>query len=271
MIRNYIKIALRNILKNKIFSAINVFGLGIGLAACLLIFQFVTFQLSFDTFNEKFERTYRVTNDRFQHGKLIQHGTIMYPTIGPTMAKDYPEIEEYTRMMPGGELNVKIDDRNYRGEEVIFADEHMLSVFSYPVLAGDQLTALKDPHTIALTEETASKYFKVPLANVAEAINKTLYWGLDEQPYKVTAILKNIPENSHLQFDALVSYSSLYEGENKGADNSWTWSDMRHYLVLRPGIDYKTLEAKFPGRQSFGQRGEVLSPVAERGPPLFGL
>jgi len=93
MIKNYFKIALRNILKNKVFSAINVFGLSIGLAACLLIFQFVTFQLSFDTFNQKFERTYRVTNDRFQHGKLIQHGTIMYPTIGPVMAKDYPKLK----------------------------------------------------------------------------------------------------------------------------------------------------------------------------------
>src|ERR1044071_1400850 len=164
MIRNYLTIALRNILKNKVFSAINIFGLGIGLASCPLIFQFVTFQLSFDTFNEKLDRTYRVTNDRFQHGKLIQHGTIMYPTIGPTMAKDYPEIEEYTRMMPAGDLNVTIDDRNYRGEQVHFADEHMLSVFNYPLIAGDKATALKEPYSMVLTETTASKYFQLPLA-----------------------------------------------------------------------------------------------------------
>ena len=93
MIANYFIIAYRNVVKNKAFSAINIIGLAIGLAACLLIFQFVSFELSYDKFNEKFERIYRVTNDRFQNGKLIQHGTIMYPTIGPTMAKDYEEIE----------------------------------------------------------------------------------------------------------------------------------------------------------------------------------
>ncbi|HEY4654869.1 MAG TPA: permease prefix domain 2-containing transporter [Cyclobacteriaceae bacterium] len=101
MLSNYLIIAWRNVRKNKVFSAINIFGLGTGLAACLLIFQFVSFELSYDKFNEKFDRTYRVTNDRFQNGKLIQHGTIMYPTIGPTMKKDYEEIEEYTRLMPG--------------------------------------------------------------------------------------------------------------------------------------------------------------------------
>lgn len=261
MIRNYFKIALRNIRKNKVFSAINVFGLSIGLAACLLIFQFVTFQLSFDTFNEKFERTYRVTNDRFQHGKLIQHGTIMYPTIGPTMAKDYAEIEEYTRMMPGGELNVIVDDRNYRGEQVIFADEHMLSVFDYPLIAGEKSTALKEPASIVLTEKTASRYF--PDIEPSETINKTVKWGRTDI-YKVTGILKNIPENSHLHFDALVSYSTLYSGEEKGADISWTWSDMRHYLVLKPGVDYKTLEAKFPDFSERYFQGDKVSGSVEK-------
>src|SRR4051812_2844484 len=109
MLKSYLTVAFRNILKSKVFSAINVLGLGIGLAACLLIFQFVSFELSYDTFNNKLDRTYRVTNDRFQNGKLIQHGTIMYPTIGPTMAKDFPEIEEYPRLMPAGDLNVKIN------------------------------------------------------------------------------------------------------------------------------------------------------------------
>ncbi len=264
MIRNYLTIALRNILKNKVFSAINIFGLGIGLAACLLIFQFVTFQLSFDTFNEKFDRTYRVTNDRFQNGKLIQHGTIMYPTIGPTMIKDYPEIEEYTRMMPGGDLNITIDDRNFRGDEVIFADEHMLSVFTYPVIAGDKLTALKEPHSMVLTESVASKYFQLPQAQAGEAVGKTLLWGLDRQPYKITAVIKDIPENSHLHFQALAAYSTLYQGDEKDADISWTWSDMRHYLVLKPGADYKTLEAKFPAFSERYFQGNKVSGSVEK-------
>ena len=138
MIRNYIIIAIRNVLKSKVFSAINVLGLSIGLAACLLIFQFVSFEMSYDKFHEKLDRTFRITNDRFQNGRLIQHGTIMYPTIGPTMAKDFPEIEEYTRLMPGGTMNVKINDKNFRDDVCHFADERFFSVFSFKLLAGER-------------------------------------------------------------------------------------------------------------------------------------
>lgn len=263
MIQNYFIIALRNVLKSKVFSAINVLGLSIGLAACLLIFQFVSFELSYDKFNEKLERTYRITNDRFQHGRLIQHGTIMYPTIGPTMARDFPEIEEYTRLMPGGTLNVKIEDKNFRGERCHFADEHFFSVFSFKVLAGQRPTLLKDPHTAVLTATTASKYFG-PSRNHSDFIGKTFYWGLDPQPYRVDGICEDIPTNSHIQFDALVSYSTLYSGEDKGADNSWTWSDMRHYLVLKPGTNYKELEAKFPAFSERYFKGDKVSGSVEK-------
>src|SRR6478736_6228132 len=152
MLSNYLTIAWRNLLKNKAFSAINIIGLALGLAACLFIFQFVGFELSFDDFNEKLNRTYRVTNDRFQNGKLIQHGTIMYPTIGPTMAKDYPEIEEYTRLMPGGDMNIKADDRIFRGDNCLFADNNFLSVFSFPLRAGERSSALKDRYAMVITE-----------------------------------------------------------------------------------------------------------------------
>jgi len=160
MFSNYFTIAYRNVLKNKTFSSINIIGLAIGLAACLLIFQFVSFELSYDKFNEKFDRTYRVTNDRFQNGKLIQHGTIMYPTIGPTMAKDYEEIEEYTRLMPGGEVNVKVNERIFRGESCLFADEYFLSVFTFPLLAGDKPSALKDRYSMVITERLQRSILK---------------------------------------------------------------------------------------------------------------
>src|SRR6478609_3874614 len=173
MLSNYLTIAWRNLLKNKAFSAINIIGLALGLAACLFIFQFVGFELSFDDFNAKLDRTYRVTNDRFQNGKLIQHGTIMYPTIGPTMAKDFPEVEEYTRLMPGGGLNVKIGDKNFRGDQCHFADEHFFSVFSNKLLAGDRSNLLKEPYTVVLTERLAIKYFESVDKNYANLIGKT--------------------------------------------------------------------------------------------------
>jgi putative ABC transport system permease protein len=263
MLTNYLIIAYRNITRHKIFSTINIFGLAIGLAACLLIFQFVTFELSYDTFNDKFERTYRVTNDRFQNGQLIQHGTIMYPTIGPTMAKDYDEIESYTRLMPGNEMNIKVDEKLFKGDYFNYVDENFLSVFTYPLLVGDKITALKEPFTIVLTEKTANRYFDVGDNDYSDLIGKVLYNGLDPTPIKITGICKDIPANSHLQFAALLSYATIVFYD-KGADNSWTWSDMRHYLVLKPGTDYKALESKFPSFSDRYFQGDKVSGSVEK-------
>lgn len=264
MIRNYLVVACRNVLKNKVFSGINILGLGTGLAACFLIIQFVMLELSYDRFHEKLDRIYRVTNDRFQHGKLIQHGTIMYPTIGPAMARDFPEVEEFTRLMPGGDLNVRVDDRYYRGDNCHFADEHFFSVFSFPMLAGKGPGALKERYNIVLTEKTARRYFQIGSGDYSDVIGKVLYWGLDKEPYTVAGVCADIPENSHIHFDALVSYATLISPEHHEADDSWTWSDMRHYLVLKPGTNYKILEDKF---EDFSQRhfqGDKVSGSVEK-------
>ena len=264
MLRNYLIIAFRNVAKNKVFSAINVFGLGIGLAACLLIFQFVTFELSYDKFHDKFDRIYRVTNDRFQNGKLIQHGTITYPTIGPTMAKDYAEIEIYTRLMPSGAFNARVNDEYFQDDASLMVDENFLSVFSFPLLAGERLSALKDTHTVVITEDLARKYFNLTRGTIVDALGKEIYWGSDKQPYKVTGVCANIPDNSHLQFDALVSYKTLISDGNNDADVSWQWSDFRHYIVLKPGVDYKSLERKFPAFSERYFKGDKVSGSVEK-------
>ena len=264
MLRNYLTIAFRNVAKNKVFSAINIFGLSIGLAACLLIFQFVSFELSYDKFHEKYDRIYRITNDRFQNGKLIQHGTITYPTVGPTMAKDFPEIEMYTRLMPGGELTVRIEDKSFRDDYCHFADEHFLSVFSFPLLAGERLSALKEPYSVVLTEALAKKYFGVSGNDLSGLIGEVLYRGTDPQPFRVTGICQNPPDNSHIQFSALVSYATLIRPDNQHADNSWTWSDFRHYIVLKPGTDYKALEDKFEEYSERYFQGDKVSGSVEK-------
>ena len=264
MLRNYLTIAFRNVAKNKVFSAINIFGLSIGLAACLLIFQFVSFELSYDKFHKNYERIYRITNDRFQNGKLIQHGTITYPTIGPTMAKDFPEIEMYTRLMPAGELTVRIEDNRFRGDRYHFADEHFLSVFSFPLLAGEKSSALKEPYSIVLTETLAKKYYGASRNDVSELIGKVLYSGTDPQPFKVTGVCQDVPDNSHIQFSALVSYATLIRPDNQHADNSWTWSDFRHYIVLKTGADYKALENKFEAYSERYFHGDKVSGSVEK-------
>jgi putative ABC transport system permease protein len=264
MLANYFVIAYRNVLKTKTFSAINIFGLAIGLAACLLIFQFVSFELSYDKFNEKFDRIYRVTNDRFQNGKLIQHGTIMYPTIGPTMAKDYEEIEMYSRLMPAGDLNARIGEQTFADMPCLFVDEHFLSLFTFPVLAGDRATALKDPYTIVLTETAAKTIFGVKDGDYSSVIGKTFLWGLDATPYTVKGVCGDAPTNSHIQFTVLASYATLIRPESKDADVSWTWSDMRHYIVLKPGVDYKEFEKKFPAFSDRYFQGDKVSGSIEK-------
>src|ERR1700704_371655 len=159
MLKNYFKTAWRNLIKNKTFSAINIAGLSIGMAACLLILQYVSFELSYDQFNKNAKDTYRVVNDRYQNGKLIQHGTITYSAVSKAMKDDYPEVQNYMRVLPGGEAIVTYKDKKIPKERTFCVDNSFFSMFSYPLLTGDRKTALKDANTVVLSETLARKIF----------------------------------------------------------------------------------------------------------------
>jgi putative ABC transport system permease protein len=253
MLKNYLKIAWRNMMKNKTFSFINIAGLSIGLAACLLILQYVSFKLSFDQFNKNAADIYRVYNDRYQNGKLIQHGTITYSAIGKALQDDYPEVVNHVRVMPFGKIIIINNTKKTGEQEVLAVDNSFLTMFSYPLTAGDVKTALKDPHTAILSQTSAQKIFDVKDNDFSSLVGKTIFMGTDSIPYKITGICKDVPENSHLQFDILASYSTLYSGNNPytQADYDFTDSDFWHYIQLKHGTDYKTLQAKFP---AFSQR-----------------
>jgi putative ABC transport system permease protein len=124
-------------------------------------------------------------------------------------------------------------------------------------------SALKSPYSLVLTERTARNFFAVK-DDYTSILDKVLYWGNDPQPYKVTGVVADVPENSHIQFDVLVSYATLIRPDNQDADISWTWSDMRHYLVLKPGVDYKSLEAKFPQFSERYFKGDKVSGSVEK-------
>jgi len=255
MIKNYFKTAWRNLWKNKTFSFINVAGLALGMAACLLILQYVSFQLSFDQFNKNADDLYRVYNDRYQNGKLIQHGTITYSAIGKAMQDDYPEVINHARVEPFGNVIIINGDKKIGEQNVVAVDNSFLTMFSYPLIQGDVKTALKDPYTVILSQASANKIFDARDDNFSQLIGKTVLMGTDSIPYKIAGVYKDVPENSHLQFDILASYSTLYAGNNpnpyKEADYNFTDSDFWHYIQLKPKTDYKALEAKLPG---FSQR-----------------
>ena len=253
MIKNYFKTAWRNLRKNKTFSLINIAGLSIGMAACLLILQYVSFELSFDQFNKNAPDIYRVYNDRYQNGKLIQHGTITYSAIGKAMQNDFPEVINHTRVVPLGASIIIHDNKKIGEQDLLAADDGFLSMFNYPLLSGDRATALKDPNSVILSEMLARKIFDVRDNNFQALVGKTVIVERDSLPYKITGIAKDLPENSHLKFDLLLSYITLYTGKDswKRAEYDFTDSDFWHYIQLKHGTDYKMLEAKFP---AFSQR-----------------
>ena len=266
MIKNYFKTAWRNLWKNKTFSFINIAGLSIGMAACLLILQYVSFELSFDQFNKNAPDIYRVYNDRYQNGKLIQHGTITYSAIGKAMQTDFPEVINHTRVVPLGTSIITYNDKKIGEQEDLAADDGFLSMFDYPLLSGDRLTALKEPNSVVLSEKLARKVFDVRDDNFQPLLGKTIVIERDSLPYKITGVLQNPPDNSHLQFDFLLSYVTLYKGKYgwPQAEYDFTDSDFWHYIQLKHGTDYKVLEAKFPAFSERHFQGNKISGSDEK-------
>src|SRR4051812_29066651 len=252
MLISYFKIAWRKLMKNKTFSFINIAGLTIGIAACLLILQYVSFELSFDQFHTNIQDLYRVYNDRYQNGKLIQHGTITYSAVGKAMNDDFDEVVENVRVLPQGEQILTYNNRRFSEDDAFAVDPNFLTMFSFPLIAGDARTALQDPNTIVISERLTRKLFSYNGKDLNQFINKPIIMGRESTPYKITGICKDVPENSHLRFNLLKSYQTIINTYRwTQADYDFTDSDFWHYVRLKHGTDYNKLEAKFP---AFTQR-----------------
>jgi putative ABC transport system permease protein len=263
MLKSYLTTAWRNIRKNKVFSFINIIGLAIGMAACLLILQYVNFELSYDQFNKSTADLYRVYNDRYQNGKLIQHGTITYSGVSKAMQDDFPEVVNHSRVEPYGHLVVTEGLKQFGKQDAFFVDNAFLSMFSYPLLTGDGRTALAEPHTAVLTADAARRYFGA--GDPSSVVGRTLVVADDTIPYRVTAVVR-LPENSHLNFDLLLSYLTLYSGKDswKESNYDFTDSDFWHYIQLKHGTDPKALEAKFEGFSQRHFQGNKVSGSVEK-------
>lgn len=262
----YFKTAWRNLMKNKSFSLINVAGLSIGMAACLLILQYVSFELSYDQFNKNADDVYRVVNDRYQNGKLIQHGTITYSAIGKAMQDNFPEVVNHARVEPQGPVIIIYNNKKIGEQNGLAVDNSFLSIFSYPIIAGDRKNALTNPYTVIISKDLARKIFGVNDNHMQSVIGKALTMETDSTPYKITAVCENVPENSHLYFDFLTSYETVYTGPNayKEADYDFTQSDFWHYIQLKHGTDYKKLNAKLPAFSQQHFQGNKISGSDEK-------
>ena len=234
MLRNYLKTAFRSLWKSKGFSAINIIGLAIGLSTCLLILIFVMDELSYDRYNVKADRIYRLDGDiKFGGNHFIL--AVAPAPAGPAVRRDYPEVEKEVRFRQQGGRLVKKGDQNIQEDAVVFADSTLFDVFTLPMISGDPHTALVDAHTVVITERMARKYF-----NAVDVVGRTLMIN-DTVPYKVTGVIRDIPAQSHFHYDFFLSMTELAEAKR---NEEWLSNNFNTYIVLREGTDPKKFEAK---------------------------
>ncbi|MEO6303677.1 MAG: ABC transporter permease [Bacteroidia bacterium] len=237
MIKNYFTIALRNILKHKVFSLINISGLSIGIAAFLLILQYVSFETSYDKHQEKGDRIFRLQQNRYNDGKLTTQWAAGAAGVGKTIKDVFPEIESMAKLTPE-EAVISYEDKKFKEKKIFFATNSFLPMFSYKATKGNLADALNEPFTAVITESTAKKYFgnENPIGKVLSN-NK-------QDGYKVTAVVPDMPENTHLKFDILFSFATYLKFAGPEAETTFDWDGFYTYILLMPGTKPVAMEKK---------------------------
>src|SRR4051812_5226311 len=189
MIRNYFKIAWRNMMRHKAYSGINILGLAIGIAACLLILQYVSYELSYEKFHDKKDRVYRVQQDRYDKGKLSTQWAAGAYAAGNSFKDAIPEIEDYVKVVGRGPLLAEVNNKPLKIESVFYTNPSFFKIFTYPLVFGNANTALREPFTAALSEESAKKIF-----GTTDVVGKTIQFNR-KWNYSITAVYKDPPVN----------------------------------------------------------------------------
>src|SRR5262245_32051386 len=237
MIKNYFKTAWRNLWRNKVFSAINILGLSIGLACCILMFLFIQNELSYDKFNVNAKNIYRIFSISAE-GKDKKELAVTPAPWAPLMKKDYPGIKEYVRLLRDEKMVVgQPGEQHFYEKDVFYVDSTFFNVFSIDLERGDVKKALERPNSIILTKEAAQKYF-----GDADPIGKTLEINsfVGAVNVEVTAITKKNPPSSHFQFNALISLQTLGD-----MSNYWAYHMFQSYVLLDEKSSPKEIEKKF--------------------------
>lgn len=246
MIRNYLKIAFRNLITHKIYTLLNVIGLTIGLTCFAFIAMWVRDEWSYDRFNENADRIYRVVGTVSSDSEVFEQA-VTAAAMGPALKNDYPEVENFVRLDKNDAI-AKKGNQQFVEDEIILTDPSFFDVFSYKLTKGDPETALKEPYSIVLTESKAQKYFPNE-----DPIGKTLDFVLYDStgkgvPYKVTGVIPDAPKNAHFTFNFLVSFETIiaFDRRNYYSDNVWGDNSYYNYVMLTKGSDSKAFEAKLP-------------------------
>jgi putative ABC transport system permease protein len=233
MLKNYIKIALRNLLKYKGTSFINIFGLSVGITCCILISLFVLDELSYDRYHEKSDRIFRVTL-RSIVGTHEYNGVITCAPLAAAMVRDFPEVISATRFRRLGFPVLRYGEKAFSEERFFWADPTIFEVFTIPFIKGNPKTALSKPNTVVINQTMAKKYFgdDDPMGKILNADMK--------RDYLVTGVVEDVPHNSHFHFDFLCSLST----SERSKSQDWLNNNLYTYFVLQKGVSYKAFEAK---------------------------
>ncbi|MEQ9443658.1 MAG: ABC transporter permease [Cyclobacteriaceae bacterium] len=239
MIKNYLITALRTLLKYKGYSALNIVGLAIGIASFLLISLYVYHELSYDRYHENADNIYRIVENLRTENEILFQSTSS-PPMGPTFAREFPEVKGFVRFNEFWQTLVQKDDTKFYEEKCFLADSSVFNIFSFPMLEGDPQTALTEPHTVVLTETTAQKYF-----DDQDPMGKSLL--IRGENYTVTGVMKDVPENSHFTVNMLLSFITFSSENRRAEEEAWFWNGFHTYLLLEPGENQaENLQAKIP-------------------------
>ena len=241
MLRNYLKIAVRNMMRQKGYSIINISGLAIGMACCILILLYVADELSYDKFHENSERIFRI-NTISSIGTTTRHYATVPPVLAAGLAESLPEIEAFTRLMDQS-IRGRYDGESVEFTDCFFVDPDFFDIFTHEFVAGSSESALANPDSIVITEDTAERVFgdENPMGKIIEFGN--------ERAIQVTGVIKNVPKNSHLRFNGILPFSFIRDREGNPANFSEAnyFCEWYAYLLLRDGTDMEDLEAKMAG------------------------
>ena len=261
MLRNYFIIALRNLRKQKFFAFINVTGLSIGIACALLITLYVVDELSYDQYNSKKERIYRLISHINYGGNDMRYAVCPAP-LANAIRDEIPEIEDVVRFRSWGMFLVKKDKENYKEFNAVWADPNVFNIFTIPLLKGNINTVLKEPNTMVISESAARKYF-----GDEDPVNKTLVLN-GNMLYTITGMYKDIPHNSHFNFDMMLAMSGLEESHN----NSWLSNNFQTYYLLKKGADHAQVQRKinellykYAGPQALAFTGKTIPELLKEG------
>jgi len=236
MIKNILKTAYRSLFKNKGFTTMNVLGLSIGLASCLLILLYVADELSYDRYNVNADRIYRVNEDLKFGANNVQYAVAM-PPLAKMLKSEFPYVEDAARIKNAGSMHVSKDGiTTVLENRIAFADPSLFHVFTLPMISGNPRSALAEPNSVVIDESAALKYF-----GTNNVVGRSLTFD-NKGYYKITGVIRDIPQQSHFNFDFFISMSTFADSQS----NEWLRSDYNTYVLLRQATDAKKLETALP-------------------------